>query len=328
MNKKSKIKYSANKKLAHKNNEKGITLIALIVTIIVMLYLVAITIKMVVNGGLFNHAGDAAKGTNDAIKAEQNIADGGVAVDGEWFNTIDEIDESLITNKVKKISKETSYVGRYADLEGDGTIEGIIYADLAVGNTGDGQWMDHDGYYTIPKETDLTGLKDYYVSGTADGDFGDEVEVLTPTGNGKDRFYIMALEDISASTYTWYYSKNSSGFTVSTSEDFEKGKTNTETMIGLWKADTDSAKSNNDVWGQIQTQVNNGWFLPSKEEWSAFAEELKITDDNYEEYGLRDYYWSSSQTSTTKSWVTHFEDGYMDDYGLADTDYVRLSRTF
>ena len=31
-----------------------------------------------------------------------------------------------------------SYVGYYADLEGDGTVDGIIYADLAVG--GSGQW--------------------------------------------------------------------------------------------------------------------------------------------------------------------------------------------
>ena len=38
--------------------EKGITLIALIITIIVMLILVAVTISVALNGGLFNNAKD------------------------------------------------------------------------------------------------------------------------------------------------------------------------------------------------------------------------------------------------------------------------------
>ena len=41
---------------------RGITLIALIITIIVMLILVAVTVRTVVNGGLFKHAGDAVNG--------------------------------------------------------------------------------------------------------------------------------------------------------------------------------------------------------------------------------------------------------------------------
>lgn len=42
--------------------EKGITLIALIITIIVMLILVAVTVRTVINSGLFNHAGKASSG--------------------------------------------------------------------------------------------------------------------------------------------------------------------------------------------------------------------------------------------------------------------------
>ena len=44
--------------------QKGITLIALIITIIVMLILVIVTINMAVNGGLFAQAKDAANKTN------------------------------------------------------------------------------------------------------------------------------------------------------------------------------------------------------------------------------------------------------------------------
>lgn len=62
--------------------QKGITLIALVITIIVMLILVAVTITMAINGGLFEKAGSAAQGTNDATKQEQNLANGTVSVNG------------------------------------------------------------------------------------------------------------------------------------------------------------------------------------------------------------------------------------------------------
>jgi len=43
---------------------KGITLIALIITIIIMLILAAVTISVAVNGGLFTQGGEAAKRTD------------------------------------------------------------------------------------------------------------------------------------------------------------------------------------------------------------------------------------------------------------------------
>ena len=60
--------------------QKGITLIALVITIIVMLILVAVTITMAVNGGLFQYASDAAKGTNNSIKDESNLGDGNLTI--------------------------------------------------------------------------------------------------------------------------------------------------------------------------------------------------------------------------------------------------------
>ena len=54
---------------------KGITLIALVITIIVMLILVGVTISIAVNGGLFNYAKYASERTNEAIEKEKNLAD-------------------------------------------------------------------------------------------------------------------------------------------------------------------------------------------------------------------------------------------------------------
>ena len=58
-----------------KRNNKGITLIALVITIIVMLILVGVTISMSVNGGLFTYAGRAASETNKAIEDEKTMLD-------------------------------------------------------------------------------------------------------------------------------------------------------------------------------------------------------------------------------------------------------------
>ena len=55
-------------------SQKGITLIALVITIIVMLILVAVTITMAVNGGLFEYAGRAGTKTNQAVANEQEFA--------------------------------------------------------------------------------------------------------------------------------------------------------------------------------------------------------------------------------------------------------------
>lgn len=77
-------------------SQKGITLIALVITIIVMLILVAVSITMAVNGGLFNYAGKAAGDTNNAIKAESDLGTGLVNVDGKGDKDINEIVKSYL----------------------------------------------------------------------------------------------------------------------------------------------------------------------------------------------------------------------------------------
>ena len=69
---------------------QGITLIALVITIIVMLLLVAVTIQIAVNGGLFEYAGRATGDTKNAIEEENNLATGRVEVDGKVYESIDD----------------------------------------------------------------------------------------------------------------------------------------------------------------------------------------------------------------------------------------------
>lgn len=67
-------------------NQKGITLVALVITIIVMLILVVVSITIALNGNLFDTAKDAAKGTQNAANEEKNLADGKVVINGTEYN--------------------------------------------------------------------------------------------------------------------------------------------------------------------------------------------------------------------------------------------------
>lgn len=67
-------------------SQKGITLIALVITIIVMLILVAVTIRMAVDGGLFNYAKKASQETNKAMQDEGELGSGNIS--GESINDI------------------------------------------------------------------------------------------------------------------------------------------------------------------------------------------------------------------------------------------------
>ena len=225
------------------------------------------------------------------------------------------------------IPETESYVGYYADREGDGTVDGIIFADLAKGNTGDGEWGDNDyGSYTIPVKDNL---KEYTISKEKHkDDFGENYVISSKKGTtGNDRFYIMALDDIDDSTH-YFYKSSYDKMTLDTSEDFEKGKENTRTMITQWNSNKYPPQDDNDMWGLIQTQANNGWFVPSKAEWAAFAEELGLNKDNYASYRLSEYYWSSAQNNTNYVYTAVFNGGGMSYNYVTYTHYVRLATTF
>lgn len=70
--------------------QKGITLIALVITIIVMLLLVGVTINMALNGGLFGYAKKATRDTEKQKQAEQDLASGEVTVNGKDYASIDD----------------------------------------------------------------------------------------------------------------------------------------------------------------------------------------------------------------------------------------------
>ena len=69
--------------------ENGITLVALVITIIVMLILVGVSITVAIQGGLFDTARDAATGTQQRANEERNLASGTIEYqkDGVIYTT-------------------------------------------------------------------------------------------------------------------------------------------------------------------------------------------------------------------------------------------------
>ena len=311
---------------------KGITLIALVITIIVMLILVVVTIRISTKGGLFDYAGKAARETKDAIADEKDIADGKITIGGVKYNSIDEY---LAKYKTEPIPTTESYVGYYADINDDGTVDGVIYADLAF--DANGTWPSAFSCTFSYKAS--SNLKNYTIStktyegqttaGTyAARGFG-EKSVLVPNGEiGNDRFYVMALENFTDgknTTFYWYDSAHGkmSDCDFATSRAFGTGKANTLKMIEYWNAETPYGKQNTrDLWGVIQNSENydivesvsdsKKWFVPSKGEWSAFGSNLGLTSyGSYSRYGLSIDCLSSSQYTINSVWRADFVDCYM-----------------
>ena len=82
-------------------------------------------------------------------------------IDATYARIDKEGEPGYLTNIDQKASETESYVGYYADVDGDGTVDGIIFADLLHGKTG--QWGDSNGTYTIPT-IESTKVKSYKIS--------------------------------------------------------------------------------------------------------------------------------------------------------------------
>lgn len=205
-------------------------------------------------------------------------------------------DESEFDEEYEKAANTTkSYVGYYADIDGDGIADGIIYADLLMGNTKD-SWGSSS--VTIPK-VDSEKLREYMVSNEKyNGPFGaNYVVTLQRNSNAskENRFYVMSLKDVEGSL-DWFSDKdNIEDSAFNTFPEFGKGQTNTEWIMSYYyKADEN-----------MLNLISKGWFIPSTEEWIAFGQELNITSANYSSVGLKSNYYTS--VSSTRLYAEYID---------------------
>ena len=256
------------------------------------------------------------------------------------------------TEKVEPegVPESESYVGYYADVDGDKQPDGIIYVDLADTEHTNGSWNNDIVGWSDYEYTPVTeGLKQYEVCNESYTGFGNQwtKPVLTAIegSEGADRFYVMALEDFNDGNgpdYCWYDDAygNLKDIISANYNDFGEGKQNTIVMIANWNSSGYGAQNANvryfDMWGVIQTAVGNisdpTWFVPSKAEWAAFGDfaytKMGVDTGNYENYGLQKYYWSSAQQNTNRAYGPYFDKGYIDGNYVNRNISVRLSATF
>ena len=132
---------------------------------------------------------------------------------------------------------EDSGVGYYADTDGDGTPDGIIFADFK--NGGSGSWGGTN--YTI---STVTGLKEYYISQTNyNGPFGTK-NVLSARGSGNARFNVMALSDYN----------NSSTYAFANAQSITSGEWKTPT-IATWSTFAGQLEITNSNYGEYGLEI-------------------------------------------------------------------------
>ena len=134
-------------------NEKGITIIALIITIILLLILVGVSINLVIKGNLFGSAEKAVSGTNDKTAQEQTRVD-------ELMGELGRVEEQQRQDNLPgtRVSENTKYIrdGKTAWIPKGFTVSGIkseqsinkglVIYDIPEGTTPD--WSNPDSVKT------------------------------------------------------------------------------------------------------------------------------------------------------------------------------------
>ena len=203
---------------------------------------------------------------------------------------------TCVVDVTKQVSTSESYVGYYADIEGDGTVDGIIFEDFAIG--GSGTWnkvqiFGNEHSYSVPK---VSNTQEYYISQVEyNGPFGKkDVISLRNSSSGNKRFFIMALKDVSD-----------------------------QPII-----------HNVAIYQGHYIYEHDGWIIPSRNEWVAFADRI-VTSSNYSTYGLSPYYWTSSNSVNSDLWYwIDFRNSIIRDTGknkyevVDDYNYIRLAKQF
>jgi len=409
-----------------KKQNRGITLIALIITIVVMLILVAVVVSTTINSNLINKVKRAKGEWEEAEREDSNIAGmevNGVKYDslqdyvdglggsdtgngagecthtyGEWIidteatcvakgskhqtctkcgktvtEEIDKINHILDEDRkctregcdyvATPISKESPFIGYYADLDDDGTVDGIIYADLAFDGNGqwtNGQWTNSDGAYSYSAK-DKTTLNDYYISQEEEYQYKSfkSKPVIAPinkdNNEANDRFYVIALKDFTTPEYTWFYfyknavDENYNGLMDPSDTELEfrsdycVGRKNTNTMISIWDKNggeggyARATQDNQDIWkhikGYIETEAEEyrNWFIPSRAEWGAFgkfATDQGLTSNTWDDAGnMTEGNYNTNYGLSCEYWSSSQNDaGSAWSAGFSQRLYVRLRR--
>ena len=247
------------------SDHNGITLVALIITIIVMLILVGVSISIAINGGLFDITKRAVKETENAKNIEQQLANGRIKVGDTWYDSIEDyVNDKPSGNQGEggEITAPKPQIGDYVKYEPD-----IVSASYSLeGDSGlEGKYSGHGDYDTSKLPFTLITPKDQKNISQEKLDWqilkihddGSIDLIGTPT-DGKVNFGgavgynngVYLLNDICKDLY----SKKSAGIEARSVrlEDFED-----ENNEGNWKSVRDAYTESDVQYGKTKTYTDN-----------------------------------------------------------------------
>ena len=180
-----------------KNYEKGITLIALVITIIVLLILAGVTLRIVMNGGIIEKSQNAV---DRYSQAQQNETEKLEYINKQFEQITRIIDNTNGTENIKVGSGDFSYNNP------------VIPVGFKTSNEGASWSLSEDGTY---------------VTGWNDG------LVIEDAETGGNQFVWVPVDGTNV-TYDYHYSKGSTGNT-SLEQSLPSGITNENTQITTYK---------------------------------------------------------------------------------------------
>ena len=348
--------------------DKGITLIALIITIIVILILAGISIAMLAgNNSILNRAGQSrvanALGTGkDAVNMAvmsavqdyyQSVYDG-QNVSNTYSAT--DLDNYIIANVRNGNTENKDYNLEVADVN-FGVWEGksitLTYTPDSSEVTGTldngvmtwGSITNKGQQASNPALQDALSTKSYVgYYAEIDGIYGiiyaDLLAQTQRSGNwGSNGSWSITSASTSASDYKTYNVREltESDTTFGTYNETGVVTVNGTTGNNRFYVMEISDRSNGVNWETAcgTTAGTNGrWVLPSKEKWSMFGGMLGITSGSQRTtFGLNKFYWASDSYPNFTSWgpgawYANFEDPNVFGTGRSDSCDVRLTTTY
>lgn len=187
------------------NLEKGITLIVLIITIILLLIIAGVTVDIAIDGKLFDNAKQASDRTNDRVSQGQGIID---AIKDEWERLegtggeTGEIQDTtppegeIIINKITEESIEITVNAR--DLE-SGLAETETFA-YYINSESTARYTGTNNTYTY---TNLTSGTEHTIRVKIKDQAGNECEITKPVTTEKE----IVTATVIAQNPTVYYGK-------------------------------------------------------------------------------------------------------------------------